>query len=156
LGPKTAGVRYKMLLMRNLWLLTFLATLFAFQVTAQVKVKNKDIRRATEDLVSRYQLDKSQTSRMTDIQEQRLTNLASIEVLKQRDYTLYLQKKRAIRLYVEAATRWLLRQEQLKTFEKLQAQRLKEKEALLQKLKNKNADQQERRLTLLQLEESWE
>lgn len=145
-----------MLSMRNLLLLTFLASLFAFQVTAQVKVKNKDIRRATEELVSRYQLDESQASRMTGIQEQRLINLASIEVLKQRDYPLYLQKKRAIRLYVEAATRRLLREEQLKTFEKLQAQRLKEKELLLQELKNKNADQQERRLTLLQLEESWE
>lgn len=142
--------------MRNLWLLIFLTSLFAFQATAQVKVKNKDIRRATEEAVSLYQLDASQADRMAEIQEQRLLNLASIEVLKQGSYEQYLQNKRAIRLYVEASTRQLLRRGQLETFEARQAQQAQEKETLLRELKTKNADLQERRSALLRLEESWE
>lgn len=141
--------------MRNLLLLIFLSSLFAFQATAQGNVKKRDIRQATEEVVSLYKLDESQAERMEDIQKQRLLNLASIEALKQNDYERYLQKKRAIRLYVENATRQLLREDQLGAFEKMQARRQDEKETLLRELKVKNANLQERHSALLRLEESW-
>lgn len=141
--------------MRNLLLLIFLSSLFAFQATAQGNVKKRDIRQATEEVVSLYKLDESQAERMEDIQKQRLLNLASIEALKQNDYERYLQKKRAIRLYVENATRQLLWEDQLGAFEKMQARRQDEKETLLRELKVKNANLQERHSALLRLEESW-
>ena len=145
-----------MRLMKNLLLLSLLLSLFAFQATAQVKVKSKDIRRATKEQAALYQLDAKQVDQMANIKEQELLNLAAIEVLKQRDYEQYLQKKQNIRHYVEAATRRILRAEQLESFEKLQEQRDQEREVLLRALKKKNADQLERRAALLRLEESWQ
>lgn len=142
--------------MRKFSLALSLLLIFALQTFAQVKANKRSIRRATSEEVQRYQLNEEQAQLMAEIQEQRLTNLAAIEDLRQRDYERYLIKSRNIRRYVDQATLRLLSDRQVPVFEALQRERAREREALLRQLKEKNATPAEREQAMLRLEESWQ
>ncbi len=141
-------------MMYRFFVLTALFFSFALvRLDAQAKVSNRSIRKATAEAVERYQLSDSQAPVMEAIQAQRLTNLAAIEPLKGQNYALYLQKRKAIRLYAEAATRQLLSPEQHDAFESQQHARDRREEALLRKLKNEGATAAEIERAILELEE---
>lgn len=127
--------------------------LTTFQLTAQVKASKKAIRQATSEEVARYRLSPEQSLTMEGIQSQRLTNLAAIEPLKAQNYKLYLQKRKAIRLYAEAATYRLLLPSQQETFsEQVLENRKEQEEALLRQLKTQGATAETIEMALLELE----
>lgn len=114
------------------------------------------VRQATEERVRHFQLDAQQEKAMYEIQRQRLLNLAAIAKLQANDYETYLRKKRAIRLYAEAATRRLLSPEQQERFAADLRARERRRAALLAELKARGAGRAEREAALLRLETEWE
>lgn len=143
------------MIMKHL-LLFFTSWLGMAGAAAQIPdVSSQSIQRATQEWVQRYRLDAAQERVMYGIQEQRLRNLAGIARFQDSDYEAYLYKKRAIRRYVEAAVRRLLRPDQLENWKAEQRVREREKAALLSALKERGANRAEREAALLQLEVDW-
>ena len=127
------------------------------QAVAQAPVISfQEVQRATGERASHFQLDAQQEKSMYEIQRQRLLNLAAIANLKNSDYDIYLRKKRAIRLYAEAATRRLLTPVQQERFASDLRARERERSALLAALKARGAGPAEREAALLRLEVEWE
>jgi len=114
------------------------------------------VREATEACVRSYRLDEQQEKVMYEIQEQRLRNLAALTGLRATAEEAYLRKKRAIRLYPEAATRRLLNPAQRELLAAEQSRREDERKALLRRLKESGAATAEREAALLRLEGDWQ
>lgn len=121
---------------------------------AQEKPSSRAIREATEAERVRYNLSADQVAEMADIQNQRLTNLAAIEALKDQDYSVYLSKKRALRHYVEMATERLLTPAQRPILDQLREERAAQLSALRIRLKQEGADPAAIDRALLEWEEN--
>ncbi len=140
---------------RGLLLVSFLGWI-SLAFAQEPAVSPQLVQQATAERVRHFQLDAQQEKTMYEIQRQRLLNLAAIASLRSKDYEAYLRKKRAIRLYAEAAIRRILTPTQQKRFVADQRARERERAALLAELKTRGAGQAEREAALLRLEAEWE
>lgn len=86
------------------------------------------------------------------IQQRRLRNLASIESLREVDYSLYLQKKNSAREGMMASIQRMLDEQQMEAFNRQLAERRKKESALIQELKQEGASREEIQLAIWQLE----
>lgn len=143
---------------RKLLLVSFLGwtSLFGGAIAQEPAVSPQAVQEATEERVFHFQLDANQEKAMYEIQRQRLLNLAAIAHLRYSDYAGYLRKKRAIRLYAEAATRRMLTPTQQKRLAADLRERERERATLLAELKSRGAGRAEREAALLGLEAEWE
>ncbi len=141
--------------MKKILLAQGLFLLFALSLSAQVKVSKRSVKQAATVQTQLYKLNDQQVEEMVLIQEQRLTNLAAIESLRQSDYERYLQKVQSIRRYVEQTTRRILTDQQLTIFEQQQQQRVAARQRVLRELKSRQRSPEEQKLALLRLEEEW-
>lgn len=115
-------------------------------------IDKADIQAATDAAVNLYQLDENQVEGMYKIQERRLRNLVEIESVKNSNEALYLQKKNAIRLGMEASIQRLLRDDQQSALRAQQLERRKAESALIQKMKQEGADKEAIQLAIWALD----
>lgn len=129
--------------------LCFLAFFMALGLSAQ---QNDAALKAAQEAIALYQLDEKQAEEMHVIQERRFRNLESIEVLRQSDYPLFLQKKNSIREGMMASTRRLLTDTQMEIFNRQLLERRKKESALKEKLKEEGAGREEIQIAIWELE----
>lgn len=111
-----------------------------------------EAREATRQAAAYYQLNEQQAAEMYVIQQRRLRNLASIESLREVDYSLYLQKKNSAREGMMASIQRMLDEQQMEAFNRQLAERRKKESALIQELKQEGASREEIQLAIWQLE----
>lgn len=70
------------------------------------------IEEAVTQQTAHFELRPDQVEEMYVIEERRARNLAEIEVLRESDYLLFLQKKKAIRTHIRGNIRQILDKEQ--------------------------------------------
>ncbi|MEL6833976.1 MAG: hypothetical protein AAFP77_13370 [Bacteroidota bacterium] len=95
--------------------------LFILFVLAGSSLWAQDRSPAIEEAVARqtahFELRPDQVEQMYVIEERRARNLAEIEVLRESDYRLYLQKKQDIRTHIDGNIRQILDKEQRMTLD---------------------------------------
>ena len=119
----------------------FFYTSVAFCQTNQIELAEK----ATNDLVSTLQLNKTQTTVAQKIQERKYRNLSEIESLKESDLPLYLQKLQALEYGTDMSIIRMLNENktQLAAYNKIRGERRLAKSKFQQKMKQEGKSAQE-------------
>lgn len=133
-------------------ILSLFLLFFGLGLFAQAVLNKDAIRKATDETVALYNLDEKQAANMYVIQERRFRNLAEIEPLKEQDYQLYLQKRKAIRSGTEGSLNRMLDEGQRKIFNAQLLERRKRKSVFIKKLRLQGASKEEIQTALLEYE----
>jgi len=121
-----------------------------------ISIDKDAVRKATDEMITRYSLDAEQAIQAYKIQERRLRNEAEITALKETDNLLYLQKRKAIRIGTEGSLKRMLTPAQMEVFNAgVSARRIKDSD-FLKDLKQKGLTQEQMKLALLEREGNFE
>lgn len=128
--------------------LLLVITLFSAQLlSAQTQAER--IEAETTKLRQLYQLDETQTAEMRRIQERRFSNVEEIASLQQSDFSLWVQKRRAIRTNTEGSIRRMLRADQLVVFDQQMTQRRIEDSNFIKEMQQQGKTKEQIELLLL-------
>lgn len=128
--------------------LLLVITLFSAQLlSAQTQAER--IEAESVKLGQRYQLDETQMAEMRRIQERRFSNVEEIASLQQSDYSLWVQKRRAIRTNTEGSIRRMLRADQLAIFDQQMTQRRIEDSNFIKEMQQQGKTKEQIELLLL-------
>lgn len=125
--------------------LLFLLTLtLCVSITFGQTASNADLaQKATDKMVTKYQLEGDQVAKMQKIQERKYRNLSEIEGLKATDMALYLQKLESLEYGTDGSIKMMLTEEQMTLFLKDHLDRRKAKAAFQQKMKKEGVSAQD-------------
>ncbi|GJM34884.1 MAG: hypothetical protein DHS20C18_38850 [Saprospiraceae bacterium] len=121
-------------------------------LSAQATIDQQAVQQATDELTALYQLDAQQTPKMQIIQERLFRNLAEIEVLKDQQPILYLEKKKNIRRGMEASIKMMLTTDQMAIFNQQLVERRKKESDKIKNLKAEGASKEAIQMALLEIE----
>ena len=117
------------------------ATSVVFGQVNQIELAQK----ATQELVTEYQLTTAQSTDMQKIQERKYRNLAEITDLKKSDLVLYIRKMESLEYGTDMSIMRLFKNNkaQLATFNKIRGERRLEKAKFQQEMKNEGLSAEE-------------
>jgi hypothetical protein len=110
------------------------------------QVNQKELaQKATQELVTEYQLTTAQSTDMQKIQERKYRNLAEITDLKKSDLVLYIRKMESLEYGTDMSIMRLFKNNkaQLATFNKIRGERRLEKAKFQQEMKNEGLSAEE-------------
>ncbi|MCR9285853.1 MAG: hypothetical protein NXI23_00540 [Bacteroidetes bacterium] len=125
-------------------LLSFTLVFVTSVVFGQVNQKEL-AQKATQELVTEYQLTTAQSTDMQKIQERKYRNLAEITDLKKSDLVLYIRKMESLEYGTDMSIMRLFKNNkaQLATFNKIRGERRLEKAKFQQEMKNEGLSAEE-------------
>jgi tRNA A37 N6-isopentenylltransferase MiaA len=133
-------------LMKHFLLLVI--TLFSIQLLS-AQTQTERVEAETAKLRQLYQLDESQATEMRRIQQRRFNNIEEIASLQQSDFSLWVQKRRAIQTNTEGSVRRMLRPEQLTVFDQQMRQRRIEDSNFIKEMQQQGRTKEQIELLLL-------
>lgn len=123
-------------------------TLFSIQLlSAQTQAER--IEAETAKLRQHYQLDETQTTEMRRIQQRRFNNIEEIASLQQSDFSLWVQKRRAIQTNTDGSIRRMLQPDQLPLFDQQMRQRRIEDSNFIKEMQQQGKTKEQIELLLL-------
>lgn len=112
--------------------------------------RSATVEQAVQQQTTKYNLNAEQVTQMYVIEERRERNLQEIEVLRDTDYRMYLQKKQAIRTHAEGNIRQILHEEQRATLDQEQAAYRSATSNLIRQMRQEGKSKEEIELALLE------
>ncbi len=128
--------------------LLLVITLFSIQLLS-AQTQTERVEAETAKLRQLYQLDESQATEMRRIQQRRFNNIEEIASLQQSDFSLWVQKRRAIQTNTEGSVRRMLRPEQLTVFDQQMRQRRIEDSNFIKEMQQQGRTKEQIELLLL-------
>ncbi|WP_367392517.1 hypothetical protein [Lewinella sp. LCG006] len=112
--------------------------------------RSATVEQAVQEQTTRYNLSAEQVAQMYVIEERRERNLQEIEVLRESNYRLYLEKKQSIRTHSEGTIRQVLHKDQRFILDQEQAAYRQATSNLIQQMRQEGKSKEEIELTLLE------
>lgn len=108
------------------------------------------VEQAVQEQTVRYSLSAEQVAQMYVVEERRERNLQEIEVLRESNYRLYLEKKKSVRTHSEGNIRQILDNEQRFILNQEQAAYRQATSNLIQQMRQEGKSKEEIELALLE------
>jgi hypothetical protein len=108
------------------------------------------VEQAVQEQTARYNLSTEQVTQMYVVEERRERNLQEIEVLRESNYRLYLEKQQSIRQNSEGTIRQILHKEQRLVLDQQQANYRQATSNLIQQMRQEGKSKEEIELALLE------
>ncbi|MGH1436832.1 MAG: hypothetical protein ACRBG0_20510 [Lewinella sp.] len=108
------------------------------------------VEQAVQEQTARYNLSAEQIVQMYVVEERRERNLQEIEVLRESNYRLYLEKKQSVRKNSEGTIRQILNKEQRFTLDQEQATYRQATSNLIQQMRQDGKSKEDIELALLE------
>lgn len=112
--------------------------LFAISVFAQEKI-DQTAAEATQVLVEKYQLNKTQEAKMLKIQQRRLNNIAQVAALENTDIEKYFQKRSTNERQTRSSIKLMLNKEQREILSKDQMELRKKRASISARMQKEGA-----------------
>ena len=112
--------------------------------------RSATVEQAVQEQTAPYSLNEEQVAQMYVIEERRERNLQEIEVLRESNYRLYLEKKNAVRTHSEGNIRQILHKEQRFILDQEQAAYRQATSNLIQQMRQEGKSKEEIELALLE------
>ncbi len=108
------------------------------------------VEQAVQEQTARYSLSDEQVAQMYVVEERRERNLQEIEVLRESNYRLYLEKQQSVREHSEGTIRQILHKEQRFVLDQEQANYRQATSNLIQQMRQEGKSKEEIELALLE------
>jgi hypothetical protein len=112
--------------------------------------RSATVEQAVQEHIARYNLSDEQVAQMYVIEERRERNLQEIEVLRESNYRLYLEKQQSVRNNSEGTIRQVLHKEQRYILDQEQAAYRQATSNLIQQMRQEGKSKEEIELALLE------